>query len=77
MGEQRLTELRTWHPLLLGLQLPGHNRAPGIREQAQDLPYHVAQLIQNPLAMQETWVQSLNWEDPLEKEKATHSNILA
>ena len=37
----------------------------------------VAQLIQNPLAMQETWVQSLNWEDPLEKEKATHSNILA
>ena len=39
LGEQRLTELRTWHPLLLGLQLPGHNRAPGIREQAQDLPY--------------------------------------
>ena len=28
-------------------------------------------------AMQETWVQSLGWEDPLEKEKATHSSILA
>ena len=28
-------------------------------------------------AMQETWVQSLGWEDPLEKEMATHSNILA
>ena len=27
--------------------------------------------------MQETWVQSLNWEDPLEKELATHSRILA
>ena len=27
--------------------------------------------------MQETWVQSLGWEDPLEKGKATHSNILA
>ena len=26
--------------------------------------------------MRETWVQSLGWEDPLEKEKATHSNIL-
>ena len=27
----------------------------------------VAQLVKNPLAMQETWVQSLGWEDPLEK----------
>ena len=27
--------------------------------------------------MQEQWVQSLGWEDPLEKEMATHSNILA
>ena len=28
-------------------------------------------------AMQETWVQSLSWEDPLEKGEATHSSILA
>ena len=28
------------------------------------------------LTMQETWVRSLGWEDPLEKEMATHSNIL-
>ena len=28
-------------------------------------------------AMQETWVRSLGWEDPLEKEMATHSSILA
>ena len=31
----------------------------------------------NPLAMQETQVPSLGWEDPLEKKMATHSNILA
>ena len=37
----------------------------------------VAQLVKNPPAMQETWVQSLGWEDPLENGKATHSSILA
>ena len=37
----------------------------------------VAQLVKNPPAMPETWVQSLGWEDPLEKGKATHSSILA
>ena len=36
----------------------------------------MAQLVKNLLAMRETWVQSLGWEDPLEKEKATHSSIL-
>ena len=37
----------------------------------------VAQLVKNPPAVQETWIQSLGWEDPLEKGKATHSSILA
>ena len=37
----------------------------------------VAQLVKNLPAMRETWVQSLGWEDPLEKGKATHSSILA
>ena len=37
----------------------------------------VAQMVQDPAAMQETQVQSLGWEDPLEKEMATHSYILA
>ena len=37
----------------------------------------VAQLIKNLPAVQETWVQSLGWEDPLEKGKATHSSSLA
>ena len=34
-------------------------------------------MVKNPLAMQETQVQSLGQEDPLEKEMATHSSILA
>ena len=37
----------------------------------------VAQMVKNPPAMQEIWVQSLRQEDPLEKGMATHSNILA
>ena len=37
----------------------------------------VAQLVKNLPAMRETWVQSLGWEDPLEKGMATHSSILA
>ena len=36
----------------------------------------VAQLVKNLPAMRDTWVQSLGWEDPLEKGKATHSSIL-
>ena len=35
----------------------------------------VAQLVKNPPVMRETWVQSLGWEDPLEKGKATHSSM--
>ena len=37
----------------------------------------VAQRLKRLPAMRETWVQSLAWEDPLEKEMATHSSILA
>ena len=37
----------------------------------------LAQTVKNPPAMWETWVQSLHWEDPLEKGMATHSSILA
>ena len=36
-----------------------------------------AQFVKNPLAMQETWVQSPIWEDPLEKGMATHCSILS
>ena len=37
----------------------------------------MAQLVKNLPAMQETWVQSLGWEDPLKKGKASHSSIRA
>ena len=36
----------------------------------------VAQMVKNPPAVQETQIQSLGWEDPLEKEMATYSIIL-
>ena len=35
----------------------------------------VVQMVKNLPAMQETWVQSLGWKDPLEKGMATHSSI--
>ena len=42
-----------------------------------DLDSLVAQSVKRLPAMRETWVQSLGWEDPLEKEMATHSSTLA
>ena len=37
----------------------------------------MAQLVKNLPAVQETWIRSLGWEDPLDKGNATHSSILA
>ena len=37
----------------------------------------MAQTVKNLPAMEEAWVRSLGWKDPLEKELATHSSILA
>ena len=37
----------------------------------------VAQMVRNLPEMQETWIQALGWEDPLEKKMATHSSIFA
>ena len=37
----------------------------------------IVQLVKNLPAMRETWIQSVSWEDPLEKGKVTHSSILA
>ena len=60
--------------------IPGSGRSTG-EEISNPLQYYwaslVAQLVKNPLAMWETWVQSLGWGDTLEKGKATHSSILA
>ena len=59
--------------------IPGSGRL-AVEETGYPLQYSwsslLAQLVKKPPAMQETWVQSLGWENPL-KEKATHSSILA
>ena len=60
--------------------IPGSGRSTG-EEIGYPWQYSCASLVtqleKNLLAMGETWVQSLGWEDPLEKGKATHSSILA
>ena len=59
---------------------PGLGRSPG---EGIGYPFQyswaslLAQTVKNLLAMQETWVRSLGWEDPLEKAMATHPSILA
>ena len=61
-------------------ETPGSGRSTG-EGKGYPLQYSwasvVAQLIKNLLVLQETWVWSLGWEDPLEKGTATHSSILA
>ena len=59
--------------------IPGLGRSAreGIGYPLQHSCASLAQLVKNLPAMQETWVQSLYWEDPLEKGMATHSSILA
>ena len=60
--------------------IPGLGRFPG---EGIDYPLLyswaslVAQLVKNLPAVQETWVRSLGWEDPLEDSIANHSSILA
>ena len=60
--------------------IPGLGRSTGERI-GYPLPYSwaslMAQLVKNPPAMWKTWVQSLGWEDPLEKGKVTQFRILA
>ena len=60
--------------------IPGSGRSPG-EGIGYPLQYNgaslVTQMIKNLPAMWETWVQSLGWEDPLEKGMATSSSILA
>ena len=55
----------------------GRSAGEGIGYSLQYWASLVAQLVKNPPAMRETGVQSLGWEDPLEKRKATHSSLLA
>ena len=59
---------------------PGLGKSPG-EGVGYPLQYSwtslLAQLVKNLPAMQETWVRSLGWEDPLEKGTAAHSSVLA
>ena len=73
-------------PLKLSQIRPQHRSIPGSGRSAEEgvgypLQYSwaslVAQLVKNPPAMWETWVQSLGWEVPLKEDRATHSSILA
>ena len=48
-----------------------------VTQQINTMTSLVAQLVKILPGMWETWVRSLGWEDPLEKETATHSSILA
>ena len=60
--------------------IPGLGRSPGERIGYPFQYSHaslVAQTVKNLPIMQETWVRSLGWEDPLEEGMATHSSILA
>ena len=60
--------------------IPGLGRSPG---EGIGYPFQyslaslVPQMVKNPPATWETWVQSLDWEDPLEEGMAIHSSILA
>ena len=66
------TEVRDFPGDPVAETLSSQHRGPGFDPQSL-----VAQLVKNLSTMQETWVQSLGWEDFLEKGKATHSSILA
>ena len=60
--------------------IPGSRRSPG-EGIGYPLQYSwaslVAQMVKNLSAMRETWIRSLGWEDPLEKEMTMHSSIIA
>ena len=60
--------------------IPGSGRSPG-EGIGYPLQYSwsflVAQLVKNPHAMRKTWVQSLGWEDPLEKGQAKRASLIA
>ena len=62
-----------------GAMMVGSLEEPGLGRKlgglwTWEIPSLVAQLVKNLPAMQESWVRSLGWEDPLEEEMATHSS---
>ena len=65
--------MRPWFDFWVG-KIPGEGMGYPLQYSWASL---VAQLIKNLPAVRETWVQSLGWEDTLEKGKATHFSILS
>ena len=64
---------KIWHPdknVLFHMHIE-------LRDDFSIYAFLMAQLVKNPPAVQEIWVRSLGWEDPLEKGKAIHSSVLA
>ena len=59
------------------MEINESNTNYGVRKKDSSRASLVAQLVKNLPAMQETWVWSLGWEDPLEKGTATHSSNMA
>ena len=60
----------------LTLCSPVDYNPPGFSVHGFKFNHMLAQMVKNLPAVQETWVQSMGWENPLEKEMATHSTIL-
>ena len=54
-----------------------HGRPQSMESQSVGHTYLVAQMVKRLSTMWETWVQSLSWEDPLEKEMVIHSSTIA
>ena len=75
MGFQQARLVLPWF-----LEIPCFNRIPSLTPafpSSTNMASLVVQTVKNPPATQETWVQSLSGEDPLEEGMATHSRILA
>ena len=80
MGRTRVEVGRKVGWALAGGQLPQHGRALALNtrnSRALSGASPVAQMVKNLPTVQETWVWSLGWEDPLEEGMAAHSSILA
>ena len=65
-----------WHPGFFMVQL-SHSYMTIVGKVMFLLFHMLSRLVKNLTAMQETWVQSLGWDDPLENEMAAHSSLLA